>query len=114
MTRRSTSRVWLWPLVIALFPLVMLFLVLWLVTALLALLAVWVSWCSTGRYALVIYSDSPIWRDYVESRILPDLRGRAVMLNWSERARWRTSLGTVLFTLFAGRRDFNPMAIVFK
>jgi hypothetical protein len=54
---------WMPPLLIALLPLVIVALVLWLATAIILLLVVWTTWCSRGRYALVVYSDSPIWQD---------------------------------------------------
>jgi len=37
-----------------------------------------------GRDILLVYSDSPIWHDYIEERILPHLGERAVVLNWSQ------------------------------
>jgi hypothetical protein len=36
------------------------------------------------------------------------------VLNWSERKRWTFGLPVMLFRVFGGTRDFNPMAIVFE
>lgn len=77
-------------------------------------LAVWCCWCARGRYVLFVYSDSPIWRDYIEELILPRLGDRAVVLNWSHRSRWRRTLSVLAFRYFGGDRDFNPMAVVFR
>jgi hypothetical protein len=99
---------------LVLLPLVVVTGVLWLVAALLLQVVVWLTWCPKGRYALVVYSNSPIWREYFESHVLPAVRGRAAVLNWSERKRWRYSLAVTLFRFFGGTRDFNPLAIVFQ
>ncbi len=77
-------------------------------------LAVWCCWCARGRCVLFVYSDSPIWHDYVEAHILPRLGERAVVLNWSHRSRWRRSLGVLAFRYFGGHRTFNPLALVFR
>jgi hypothetical protein len=75
---------------------------------------VWLAWCARGRYALVVYSNSPIWQEYFEREVLPAVGTRGVVLNWSERKQWRYSLAVVTFRFFGGRREFNPLAIVFR
>ena len=105
---------WLWPLLVILLPFVVVVGVLWLVTAVLLQLVVWLTWCPRGRYVLVVYSNSPIWREYFEAHVLPAVSSRGVVLNWSERKQWPYSLPVALFKLFAGTRNFNPMAIVFE
>lgn len=62
-----------------------------------------------------VYSNSPNWQHDVEQSILPIVRGRLMLLNWSERKRWRNSLAVWCFRLtnFGRRSNFNPMAIVF-
>src|SRR5215510_1846406 len=77
-------------------------------------LIIWTFWCLRGRDILFVYSDSPIWHDYVEQRLLPPIRHRAVVLNWSRRKRWRISLARAAFHHFAGYREFNPLALVFR
>jgi len=115
MTERVERRRWfLWPLIIVLLPLVIVYLVLWFAAALLLVVVVWLTWCTRGRYALVVYSNSQIWQEYFETRVLPELAGRATVLNWSERKGWRVSLPVMLFRVFAGTREFNPIAIVFE
>jgi hypothetical protein len=86
----------------------------WLVAALCLLAAVWLVWVPRGRYALIVYSASPTWQSYFEATLLPAVGSRAAVLNWSERRRWGWSLSVLLFNIFAGSRDFNPIAIVFR
>ena len=77
-------------------------------------LAVWSWWCLRGRDILFVYSDSPVWHDYIEQHILPHLGKRAIVLNWSERKRWRLSLKRMAFYHFGGDREFNPLAVVLR
>jgi len=71
-------------------------------------------WCPRGRDVLFVYSNSPIWHDDIESQILPNLGKRAVVLNWSERGRWRFSVARRAFRHFGGDREFNRLAVVFR
>ncbi len=67
-----------------------------------------------AKFIIFVYSDSPNWRSYIEQNILPHIQEHAVILNWSERSRWEMSSWIVqAFHHWGGRRDFNPMAIVF-
>jgi hypothetical protein len=97
----------------ALLPLVLVSLLLWLMGALALLVLVWLTWLPRRRYALVVYSNSPIWQEYFETRVLPMAGTRASVLNWSERKRWSPTLSVILFHVFAGSRAYNPIAIVF-
>lgn len=76
--------------------------------------AIWTLWCGTGRDILFVYSDSPVWHEYIEQNILTRLGRRAVVLNWSERRNWPFSLGRAAFRHFGGRLEFNPLAVVFQ
>lgn len=64
---------------------------------------------------LVIYSNSPNWQAYIEREWIPRMRGRLVVLNWSERAQWDKDyrLEAKIFRRL-GHREFNPAAIVFR
>lgn len=77
-------------------------------------IAIWVIWGSQGRYILFVYSDSPIWTDYIHKEILPYIDHKAVVLNWSERKRWKVSLAVLAFRFYGGNQSFNPIAIVFR
>jgi len=67
-----------------------------------------------GRHILFVYSDSPNWKAHVEERILPRIRKKAVILNWSERRHWhRTNPWEArFFRRFAGDREFSPIALI--
>ncbi len=78
-------------------------------------LLVWLVWLPKGKDILFVYSDSPIWRDYMTREILPLVERRAVVLNWSERSKWsQWSLGVSVFQRFGGTRDFNPLVVLFR
>jgi hypothetical protein len=78
-------------------------------------LLVWALWLPKGKDFLVVCSDSPIWREYMTTEVLPLLEDRAIVLNWSERKRWpRFSLRVLVFRSFGGGREFNPLVVFFK
>lgn len=117
MTRPRTTW-WQVALIVLLLPL----LIVSAVAAVLLLVAysaclhitIWTWWCLRGRDVLLVYSDSPIWRDYIEQRVLPFLGSRAMVLNWSHRKRWPFSLSRLAFYHFGGHRQFNPLGVVFR
>lgn len=69
-----------------------------------------------GRFVLFVYSDSPNWKDYAESDILPRVAPHAVTLNWSRRREWgRTHpFEARVFRRWAGEREFNPLALIIR
>lgn len=74
--------------------------------------AIWTLW--GRRRVLFVYSDSPVWKDFLEAEVLPRIRDRAVVLNWSDRKNWNQwSLAALAFHRFAGSQDFNPVAMIF-
>ena len=75
-------------------------------------LSVWLGW--KQQLVLFVYSNSPIWKDYLEKEIIPLIQEKAVILNWSERKSWRNSIPTLAFRYFGGSQNFNPIAIVFR
>jgi hypothetical protein len=77
-------------------------------------IAIWIFWGLRGIRILFVYSNSPIWSEYIEQEIIPHIQGKAVILNWFERKTWKPSLAVWAFHYFGGRRNFNPMAIVFR
>ncbi len=70
-------------------------------------------WGRRGKSMLFVYSNSPNWQQYIEQNWLPDLAPHSVVLNWSERNRWRETarLESRVFRHFARTREFNPIAI---
>jgi|GEM_PF-2410435 len=76
-------------------------------------------WLRHGRKrkrVLFVYSDSSIWKDYIEKNILPRIESHSIILNWSKRREWgrRMQLESELFTQFAGPGKFVPVAILFS
>jgi hypothetical protein len=102
-----TSPLWL--------PLLLVALVAMLIRVAALYAIVWLWWIGRApRRVLFVYSDSPHWKQHVETNILPKLPPHSVILNWSERARWRRfSLPVLLFHCFAGRKEFNPIGLLF-
>ena len=72
-------------------------------------------WGISGKRGLLIYSNSPHWQHYIEERWLPLLEPHLVVLNWSERKRWREQypLEGEIFRRYLGDRESNPAAMVF-
>ncbi|MEX2282389.1 MAG: hypothetical protein WEE89_07890 [Gemmatimonadota bacterium] len=70
-----------------------------------------------GRRVLLVYSNSPNWQHYFESRWFPVLEPHIVKLNWSDRSSWRqdrNAVGPAVFRHYLGsREEFNPAAVVF-
>jgi hypothetical protein len=75
----------------------------------------WVRHGRKGRVILFVYSDSSNWKDYIEAKILPRLEACSVILNWSKRREWESSMQfeTSLFNQWAGSGEFTPTAILF-
>ena len=67
-------------------------------------LTIWLT--SKKPFVVFVYSDSPIWKDYVEREIIPHIQNRAIILNWSERRNWKNSLAVLAFRYF-GAQEFQ-------
>ena len=109
---KFTLIVLLLPLVL---PLAILGLVLHVLNKVVVYLTVWVWWLPRGKDVLYISSDSSIWKEYMEAEIFPLVAERAVVLSWSDRSKWpKWSFAVRVFRTFGGRRDFNPMVVLFR
>jgi len=98
-------------------PLIAVALVLFALHRFVLYVLVWVLWVPKGKDTLFVYSNSPIWHDYMTQQVLPLVHDRAIVLNWSERSTWRRPrwrLTHQVFYSFAGHREFNPMVIIFR
>jgi hypothetical protein len=101
--------------VFLIFPLGVAFIAAWVVASLALHLALCLAWLPRGRRVLFVTSDSPKWKPYLDEHVLPRLPKKALVLDWSERARWSPfSLGVWLFQMWSGPRDYNPIAIVVR
>lgn len=66
-----------------------------------------------GKDLLLVTSDGPHWKAYVEEHWLPRWGARAVVINWSERSRWDRARPEIrLFRQFGGDYEYNPLAIL--
>ena len=103
-------------LTILLLPLILAVIITYVVYRVLILVTVWTLWCTRGKFVLFVYSDSPIWQEYVTDHFLLKIRDRAIVLNWSEQRKWTKwfSLSVMAFRAIGGFREFNPMTIVFR
>jgi hypothetical protein len=106
------SKILFTALLLVLSPIVVVTVLLYLVWGAVLYLAIWLT--RKKPFIIFVYSDSPIWKDYVEKEILPQIQDRAVILNWSERRKWKSSLAVLAFRYFGGYRNFNPIAMVFR
>ena len=95
-------------------PLLLLAAVIYIFWGLLLRLLVIVLWIPRGQRVLVVYSNSPHWKQRFEERILPRLGPHCVVLNWSERRRWSWSLAQCLFWFYGGAKHYNPLAVVMR
>ena len=72
-------------------------------------------WGRQGTRILLVYSDSPHWKEYIERHWLPRLGDHAVVLNSSRKSTWRDEAPFALrvFKHWAPQQDYNPMAVLF-
>jgi len=68
-------------------------------------------WVRFERFVVFVYSDSPKWKDHVESHILPALPAGAMVINRS--CPWSaSSLAGRVFRHFGGQREYSPIGMV--
>ena len=97
-------------------PLILAFLFVYCIYGLFLHLAIWMLWLPRGITTLIVTSDSPIWKEYMEQQVVQILRPQAFVLNWSRRRAWPRipNLQVLSFRYFGGMREFNPLVIVFR
>lgn len=96
-------------------PLAVLVLILRFALGLLLYIAIWILWLPRGKDTLFVYSNSPIWENYMLEQVLLPVRERAIVLNWSDRKQWKNwSLAIRAFHYFGSRRAFNPLVVIFR
>lgn len=78
-------------------------------------LLVWMWWLPRGKDVLYVSSDSPIWKEYMETEVFPLIAERAMVLSWSARSIWpKWSFAVRVFRTFGRGRNFNPMVVLFR
>lgn len=110
--RSAVSKAFFAFLLIILAPFLIVAVLLYFLWGAILYIVIWLTW--RKQVVLFVYSDSPTWKDYMEREILPYIKDRAVILNWSERKHWKNSLVVLAFRYFGGYRNFNPMAMIFR
>jgi len=96
-------------------PLAIVAIILHVLNTLFVYLFVWLWWLPTGKDVLYVSSDSPIWKEYMETEVFPLVAKRAHVLNWSARSKWpKWSFDVRVFRFFGRKRDFNPMVVLFR
>ncbi|UCD76091.1 MAG: hypothetical protein JSV91_04045 [Phycisphaerales bacterium] len=67
-----------------------------------------------GKFILFVYSNSPNWQQYIEENIFPQIGDVSVVLNWSERSKWKLNdpWEAQILRHWGGDREFNPIAII--
>jgi len=96
-------------------PLALIGLILHLLFRAVLYLLVWSLWLPKGKDILLVFSQSPVWHEYMVTHVLPLIEQRAIVLNWSERSNWkRWSLAVAVFRNFGGSREYNPMILLFR
>jgi len=113
--RKMASAVFFMPLLLFILPVLLLCACSYWMYRITLYLLIWLSWLRNGKDVLFVYSDSPIWHEYMTTQILPSVQERAVVLNWSERKTWQKwSLEVRVFHMLSGENDFNPMVMLFR
>jgi hypothetical protein len=116
-TLKSLARWLVWPVLFLLLvlslPFLALFGIAWILAAVAIHFAAWAR--GLGQpWVVLVYSDSPKWKAHIEERLIPSLSAPASVLNLSRRSQWgRLSLGRYAFRLFAGDKEYCPIALVF-
>lgn len=96
-------------------PLVVIGIALHILNKVLVYLLIWVLWLPRGKDVLYVSSDSPIWKEYMETEIFPLVSKRAMVLSWSSRSTWpKRSLVVRVFRTFGHGRNYNPMVVLFR
>jgi hypothetical protein len=114
LSRRALQTAFIIVLLPLIIPLAILSLILLTLHRIVLYALVWLLWLPRGKDVLFVFSDSPVWRDYMAQQVLPLVQGRAVVVNWTERSKWpKWWLAAHVLRTFGGGREFNPLVIVF-
>ncbi len=68
-----------------------------------------------GFLGILVTSDSPNWRSYIEESWLPRMRGRFLVFNWSRHEQWPRSTPVLLFHRLVGTdRNYCPSIVLLR
>ena len=71
-------------------------------------------WSFRAGKVIFAYSESPHWKGYLESEILPFLPASSVTLNISRVGSLRGSFEEKCYRHWSGSQEYCPIAIVFR
>jgi hypothetical protein len=68
-----------------------------------------------GIRALIVYSDSPKWKEHFEQEVLPLLKEKAHVVNTTHQPQWRGSSGAArsVHRRWGGHKNHTPVVIWF-
>lgn len=71
-------------------------------------------WKARSAKVILAYSDSPVWKDYIESRWLPAAGDRLELINVSQGQHWKPSLAGLLLEahMVNMKRPLLPVALI--
>lgn len=68
-----------------------------------------------GIAGVLVTSDSPNWNAYIQENWISQFGEHFVILNWSQRKTWESSLAVNLFSRFCSyEENFCPAVILFR
>ena len=68
-----------------------------------------------GLVGLLVTSDSPHWKQYIEEKWVSRTRNTFRILNWSQHTQWGKSAYAKAFYRFCGTREnYCPCVILFR
>jgi hypothetical protein len=73
-------------------------------------------WFSKGKHIFFLYSDSKKWKEYFEQELIPKIRDKTAVWNWSTRHKdgWCDDIiEAKILKLYRPLGYFCPLAIVF-
>lgn len=73
-------------------------------------------WFPQNKVALLVYSDSPNWKEYIDKNWIPKIGNRVTTLNWSESNQpgKEKSLESKIHLRFSPPKGYVPMIIFFN
>lgn len=78
-------------------------------------LLVRINWIPKGKYIFIVTSESPAWKEFMQTRVIDVYGENAVVINWSERKRWRgRSIESQVFHTILGYQEHTPSVVVFS
>lgn len=66
-------------------------------------------------HGVLVTSDSPIWKEYIEDKWIPRIGGSLETLNWSTHKTWKRTVYTRVFYEYVGTREnYCPSVVLLR